>query len=138
MFCRVRPLLPGELSSTGLDDSTASTDTGSQTAVKADQGNLHIEYPDKEGDCRKISIHFFPYQVKCCSLQCTCMSISLINLMMETHIQTCQVCIPEPSDYLLDILATEPWVRIDVSISKPNPDNDLVPQAWHTTKCAIF
>ena len=72
VFCRVRPLLPGELSSTGLNDSTASADNGSQTAVKADRGNLHIEYPDKEGDCRKISIQFFPYQVKCCSLQCTC------------------------------------------------------------------
>lgn len=37
--------------------------TGSQAAVRADKGNVRIEFPDKDKDCRKISIHFSPYQV---------------------------------------------------------------------------
>ena len=39
---------------------------GSQTAVKGDKGNLLVEFPDKDRDCKKICIHFSPYKVYYC------------------------------------------------------------------------
>ncbi|CAI8020879.1 Kinesin-like protein KIN-14N [Geodia barretti] len=71
VFCRMRPLLHCELNNSALDGSTASTDTtsicctsvGSQPVIKGDRGSFLIEFPDKEKECRKISIHFSPHKV---------------------------------------------------------------------------
>ena len=44
--------------STKLSGSSA----GSQ-AVARDKGSLHIEFPDKDRDCKKIAVHFTPQKV---------------------------------------------------------------------------
>ena len=89
VFCRVRPLLSGEISASALDGSTeiisrrctvhiqwcmyihvhvhvytklSGCSAGSQAAAR-DKGSLHIEFPDKDRDCKKITVHFTPQKV---------------------------------------------------------------------------
>ena len=67
VFCRVRPLLPGEVrTGDGLDDSTASNDStssgGSASGGRknskrgSSSASLQVDYPDR--DRKKIGLQF--------------------------------------------------------------------------------
>ena len=40
----------------------SGSSAGSQAAAR-DKGSLHIEFPDKDRDCKKIAVHFTPQKV---------------------------------------------------------------------------
>ncbi len=56
MFCRVRPVLPGE--SMGRDSSW-SQGSGAEVEPK-----LAVTFPDVNRDCKKISLEYLSDQVK--------------------------------------------------------------------------
>lgn len=74
VFCRVRPLLPGEGGMGNLDDSTASVDSTSSRGSthrgrknskgEISSANLQIEYPDRDRDRKKIAVQFSGAEVR--------------------------------------------------------------------------
>ena len=69
VFCRVRPLLPGEIrTGDGLDDSTASNDSTSTLGGRknskrgSSSASLQVDYPDR--DRKKIALQFSGTEVR--------------------------------------------------------------------------
>ena len=73
VFCRVRPLLPGEVKTgDGLDDSTASNDSTSSGGSTlggrknskrgSSSASLQVDYPDR--DRKKIALQFSGTEVR--------------------------------------------------------------------------
>ena len=64
MFCRVRPILPGERDG-GRESicSNGSRGSGGKGSKVTTPAQLQIQYPDKESDAKKIALQYSSEQV---------------------------------------------------------------------------